>query len=51
VIIARRGTEESVVGSGSRTSGRRKTVKKVSGSMESLSPEAGRDGGLKKKSA
>ena len=51
VIIARRGTKEGVVWSGSQGSSGRKAVEQVGGSMESLSPEARRQGGLDQKSA
>ena len=37
---ARRGTEKSVVWSGSRISSGRKTVEQVGGGVEALSPEA-----------
>ena len=39
VVVARRGTEGSVVWSGSRSSGR-KAVEQVGGGVEALSPEA-----------
>ena len=40
VVVARRGTEKSVVWSGSRRSSGRKTVEQVDGGVEALSPEA-----------
>ena len=40
VVVARRGTEKSVVCSGSRRSSGRKVVKQVGGGVEALSPEA-----------
>ena len=40
VVVARRGSEKSVVWSGSRRSSGRKTVKQVGGGVEALSPEA-----------
>ena len=40
VVIARRGTEKSVVWSGSRRSSGRKTIEQVDGGVEALSPEA-----------
>ena len=40
VVVARRGTEKSVVWSGSRRSSGRKTVKQIGGSVEALRPEA-----------
>ena len=40
VVIARRGTEESVVWSGSRRSCGRKAVEQVGGGVETLSSEA-----------
>jgi len=43
VIVARRGTEESMVG--------RKAVKEVSGGVQALSPEASRKRGVKQKGA
>ena len=51
VVVARRGTEKSVVWSGSRRSSGRKTVKQVGGGVEALSPEAGRQRGLDQKGA
>jgi len=51
VIVARRGTKEGVVWSGCRGSSGRKTVEQVGGGVESLSPEARRQGGLDQKSA
>ena len=51
VVIARRGTEKSVVWSGSGRSSGRKTVKQVGGGVETLSPEAGRQRGLDQKGA
>ena len=44
VVVARRGTEESVVWSGSRRSSGRKTVEQVGGGVEALSSEALRAG-------
>ena len=44
VVVVGRGTEESVVWSGSRRSSGRKTVEQVGGGVEALSPEA-RGGG------
>ena len=41
VVVARRGTEKSVVWSGSRRSSGRKTIEQVGGGVETLSPEAG----------
>jgi len=49
VVVERRGTEESVVWSGSRRSRGRKAVDKVGGSVEALSPEASRKEGLELK--
>src|SRR6185312_13474364 len=49
VVIARRGTEKSVVWSGSRRSSGRKTVKQVGGGVEALSPEARGQRGLDQK--
>ena len=46
MVVARRGTEESVVWSGSRRSCGRKVVKQVGGGVETLSPEAGMQRGL-----
>ena len=46
VVIVGRGTEKSVVWSGSRRSCGRKAVEQVGGSVETLSPEAGRQRGL-----
>ena len=40
VVVARRGTEKSVVWSGSRRSSGRKVVEQVGGGVEALSPEA-----------
>ena len=40
MVVARRGTEKSVVWSGSRRSSGRKTVEQVGGGVEALSPEA-----------
>ena len=40
VVVARRGTEESAVRSGSRRSSGRKAVEQVGGGVEALSPEA-----------
>jgi hypothetical protein len=51
VVVETRGTEESVVWSGSRRSRGRKAVEKVGGSVEALSPEASRKGGLELKGA
>ena len=51
VIVARRGTEESVVWRGSWTSSGRKAVKEVSGGVQALGPEASRKRGLEQESA
>jgi hypothetical protein len=51
VIIARRGTKESVVRCGSWTSSGRKAVKEVSGGVQALGPEASRKRGLEQESA
>ena len=51
VVVAGRGTEKSVVWSGSRRSCGRKAVEQVGGSVETLSPEAGRQRGLDQKGA
>ena len=51
VVVARRGTEESVVWSGSRRSSGRKAVERVGGGVEALSPEARGQRGLDQKSA
>jgi hypothetical protein len=51
VSVSGTGTEESVVRSRSRRSGRRKTVKKVGGIVKALYPEARGQGGLDQKSA
>ena len=51
MVVARRGTEKSVVWSESRESSERKTVKQVGDSVETLSPEAGRQRGLDQKGA
>ena len=51
VIVARRGTEESVVRSGSRTSRGGNAVKEIGGGVEALRPEARGQGGLKEKGA
>ena len=51
VVVARRGTEESVVWSGSRRSCGRKAVEQVGGGVETLSPEAERQRGLDQKGA
>ena len=40
VVVAGRGTEESVVWSGSRRNSGRKTIEQVGGGVEALSPEA-----------
>ena len=40
VVVARRGTEKSVVWSGSRRSSGRKAVEQVAGGVKALSPEA-----------
>jgi len=50
VIVARRGTEESVVWRGSWAGSGRKAVKEVSGGVQALSSEASRKRGLKQKS-
>src|SRR6185312_13972299 len=51
VVVARRGTEESVVWSGSRRSSGRKAVKQVGGGVEALGPEARGQRGLDQKGA
>jgi hypothetical protein len=51
VVVARRGTEESVVWSGSRRSSGRETVKQVGGGVEALSPEARGQRGLDQEGA
>jgi hypothetical protein len=51
VVVARRGTEESVVWSGSGRSSGRKMVKQVGGGVEALSPEARGQRGLDQKGA
>jgi len=51
VVVARRGTEESVVWSGSRRSSGRKTVEQVGGGVEALSPEARGERSLDQKGA
>ena len=51
VIIARRGTKESVVWGGCWTSSGRKAVKEISGGVQALGPEVSRKRGLKQKSA
>src|SRR6185312_1516407 len=51
VVVARRGTEKSVVWSGSRRSSGRKAVKQVGGGVEALSPEARGQRGLDQKGA
>jgi hypothetical protein len=51
VILARRGTEESVVWRGSWAGSGRNAVKEASGGVQALSPEATRKRGLKEKSA
>jgi hypothetical protein len=51
VVVARRGTEESVVWSGSGRSSGRKTVKQVGGGVEALSPEARGQRGLDQEGA
>ena len=51
VVVAGRGTEKSVVWSGSRESCGRKAVEQVGGSVETLSPETGRQRGLDQKGA
>ena len=51
VVVARRGTEKSVVWSGSRRSSGRKAVEQVGGGVETLSLEAGRQRGLDQKGA
>ena len=51
VVVARRGTEKSVVWSGSRRSSGRKTVEQVGGGVEALSPEARGQRGLDQKGA
>jgi hypothetical protein len=49
VIVPRRGTEEGVVRSGSGAGRGRKTVKKVGGGVQALSPKASGKRGLKQK--
>src|SRR6185437_8891659 len=51
VVVAGRGTEESVVWSGSRRSSGRKAVEQVGGSVDALSPEARGQRGLDQKGA
>src|SRR6185436_1872037 len=51
VVVARWGTEESVVWSGSRRSSGRKAVEQVGGSVDALSPEARGQRGLDQKGA
>ena len=51
VVVARRGTEESVVWSGSRRCSGRKAVEQVGGGVEALSPEARGQRGLNQKGA
>ena len=51
VVVARRGTEKSVVWSGSKRSSGRKTVKQVDGGVEALSLEAQGQRGLDQKGA
>jgi len=51
VVVARRGTEESVVWPGSWAGSGRKAVKEVAGGVQALSPEASRKRGLKQKGA
>jgi len=50
VIVARRGTKESVGWRGSWTGSGRKAVKEVGGGVQALSPKASRKRGLKEKS-
>ena len=49
VVVVRRGTEKSVVWSGSRGSCGRKAIEQVDGSVETLSSEAGGHRGLDQK--
>ena len=51
VVVVRRGTEKSVVWSGSRRSSGRKAVEQVGGGVEALSPEARGQRGLDQESA
>ena len=51
VVVARRGTEKSVVWSGSRRSSGRKPVEQVGGGVEALRPEAWGQRGLDQKGA
>ena len=51
VIVARRGTEEGVVRSGSRRGSGGKTVEQVGGGVETLHPEASRKRSLEQKGA
>ena len=51
VVVARRGTEESVVWSGSRRSSGRKAIEQVGGGVEALSLEARGQRGLDQKGA
>jgi hypothetical protein len=51
VVVGRRGTEEGVVRSRSRTSNGRKTVEEVGGGVETLRPETRGQSGLDQKSA
>jgi hypothetical protein len=51
MIVARRGTEESIVRSQSRGSSGRKTVEEVGGGMEALGPEARGQRGLDQEGA
>ena len=46
VVVARRGTEKSVVWSGSRRSSGRKTVEQIGGGVEALGPEVRGQRGL-----
>src|SRR6185503_5648886 len=51
VVVARKGTEESVVWSGSKRSSGQKVVEQVGGDVEALSPEARGQRGLNQKGA
>ena len=51
MVVARRGTEKSVVWSGSRRSRGRKAVKQVGGGVEALNPETQGQRGLDQKGA
>jgi len=51
VIVARRGTEESVVWRGSWTGSGRKAIKEIGGGVQALNPKTSRKRGLQEKSA